>query len=181
MTIDDVAQRIEQVGPNRVLYGLGGDDARALFEDVGEEGLRAAVLEDGVGEMVRFLAAEVLFNHDPGWVREDDKAEVAAVYVAALRSHIGSTNVWGIPGSIGPAGVHLLGLGDTARRALEPLLDDDTPAPYSGSREVQYGRDAGWRTKDVAATLLAPDRAGELAEMKPAARDKVANELRRGS
>jgi hypothetical protein len=174
-----LADRLLAIGPLRLLYGLGGDDARKVWDEAGEPDLSALALDADQPTQARFLAAELLADRAPGWVPEGEEEAVAQMYVRALREQVVTANRWGLPGTVGPAGAHLLDLGAAARSALQPVLDDDTRVEFSGSREVALGRRAHWRVRDIAATLLASATGADFpADAKPARRDQAADSLR---
>jgi hypothetical protein len=84
-------------------------------------------------------------------------------------------NPWGLPGvPDGQIAAHVLRLGEAAIPALLPLLDDDTPVQFSGSKEATYGNRFAWRVKDIAASLISRIRGIPFeADALPAARDSA--------
>jgi hypothetical protein len=135
----ELADRITAIGPLRLLFGLGGEDGRTVWDEAGRSGLSALALDAEQPTRARLLAAELLAENASGWVPDGDEAAVAQLYVRALREHVVPANRWGLPGTVGPAGTHLLDLGAAARSALRPALDDDSRVEFSGSREVSLG------------------------------------------
>jgi hypothetical protein len=174
-----LADRLLAIGPLRLLYGLGGEDAQSVWDEVGERNLSALALDADQPTRARFLAAELLADRAPGWVPVGDEETVARMYVRALVEQVVPANSWGMPGTVGPTGAHLLDLGAAARTALQPALDDNARVEYSGSREVAFGSRARWRVRDIAAALLASAAGADFpADASPTRRDQAAESLR---
>jgi len=84
-------------------------------------------------------------------------------------------NAWGLPHQYWEdAGKALIAEGDTASKALRPLLDDCRPAPLWGSEEVLASREYGYRLCDYAWALMR-EIAGESGDVPkdPAVRDRL--------
>ncbi|HUY95840.1 MAG TPA: hypothetical protein VMU71_11095 [Terracidiphilus sp.] len=138
--------------------------------------LQAVVLNPSFDSRARFLAAEILFTMNPAWPPPTACASVTRVYVAALRDAPGEmANPWGLPGmSDGLIASHVLRLGEAAIPALLPLLDDETPVQFSGSKDAAYGNSFAWRVKDIAASLIARMRPLSFSpDPDPAVRDRA--------
>ena len=74
----------------------------------------------------------------------------------------------------GPAAIALLETGDAAVAALRPLLDDDAPAPLSGSEEATMAKLYRYRRKDFAFRYLSKLTGREAPfDEDPATRDQA--------
>lgn len=138
----------------------------------GPEDLAALAVDANAPWQPRFLAAEILFRKRPGFPSVEQKPTLASAYVEALRAAaIG--NPWGLPGELdGPAGQHLVSLGDAASPGLMTLLEDGRLVPYWGSQEATLGNSYAFRVKDFAAFFLSKIRGGPyVLHVDPAARD----------
>lgn len=182
MSQSALAARLLDIGALRLLYGVGGEDAGGVWDEAGQEPLSDLALDEAQPTEARFLAAEILADWAPEWVPTGSERTVADLYVRALREQVVPANSWGLPGTVGSAGGHLLALGDVVHEALLPALHDEAPVAFSGSREVSVGRRAKWRVSDVAATLLASASGRQFpAEESPARRDAVIAQLQESS
>lgn len=174
MSQSTLAARLLDIGALRLLYGLGGDDARGVWDEAGQEPLSDLALDPTQSTEARFLAAELLADRAPEWVPTGSERAIADLYVKALMEQVVPANSWGLPGTVGPAGEHFLALGDVVNEALLPALGDGAPVAFSGSREVSAGRRAKWRVSDVAAALLASASGRQFpADETPARRDTL--------
>lgn len=161
-------------------------DQRAL-DALWEDGRSRPVLESLVADTAadwraRFLAAEILFTKLPGYPPAEAKADLAAVYAAALRDVPNSAaNPWGLPGTVdGPIARHVLELGDAAVHALGGLLEDTRLVVYEGSKEATFGNSFHYRVKDIAAALIARIRKLPIvSDESPAVRDSAIQKLMR--
>ena len=161
MSAPDVAAQLAGAGYNGLF--LAGDSSRA--EEVWDGGAAQGALEEIVGspdfgDLERVLAAEVLYRCGGGPSAGSDV--LADVYSRALAlSGEGVAlmgNLWGVlwasPGDDGALGAHLLEQGEAAVPRLVPLLDDDGPIRYEGSRDAMAGNMQRYRVKDAAAYFL---------------------------
>ncbi len=118
--------------------------------------LAALVIDPSADGEARFLAAELWLAGHRELPPPADAAEVAALYARALaEGWVADAGPWGLPGEVGPIGLHVLRLGDAAVTALRPLLDDARGVVYGGSVEATAGNRYGYRVKDLAAFYLA--------------------------
>ncbi len=104
----------------------------------------------------RFLACEVLFERDLGFLAAVGPAAVARIYADALvNDRTGMANSWGLlweHNDAGPVGERFIELGAESLPALTPLLDDTrAPLTYQGSEAATVGNAYGFRIKDYAA------------------------------
>ncbi len=125
----------------------------------GREALEALAKDPDAPERARFLAAEVLFAHDPRLAAGLGMPLIAALYASALaKGYVQPANAWGLlweSDDVGQAGARFLALGPAAIPALTALLDDATIVDtYEGSEEATIGNRAGFRVKDFAAYYL---------------------------
>jgi hypothetical protein len=138
----------------------------------GPDKLEAVALDPAVPWESRFLAAEILFRKRDNFPRADQREVLAAAYVDALE---GATigNLWGLPGELnGPAGQHLMSLGEPVTERLATLLDDDRAVLYIGSQDATWGNRFKFRVKDFAAFFLCSIKNLPYAlHTEPAARD----------
>lgn len=130
--------------------------ADGVLAEAGDAEVAALVVDRGASGEARFLAAELWFDGHRELPDGADAADVAAVYARALaEGWTGAANPWGLPGTIGPVGRHLMRLGAAAVPALSARLDDETPVVYGGSEEAALGDRYGYRVKDLAAFYAA--------------------------
>jgi hypothetical protein len=161
MSAPEVAAQLAGAGYNRLF--LAGDSSRA--GEVWDGGAARGALEDIVGsaefgDLERVLAAEVLYRFADG--PSAGAGVLADVYSRALAlSGEGIAlmgNLWGAlwasPGDDGALGSHLLEQGDAAVPRLVPLLADEGPIRYEGSRDAMAGNMGRYRVKDAAAYFL---------------------------
>ena len=161
MSAPEVAAQLAGAGYNGLF--LAGDSSRA--GEVWDGGAARGALEDivgspGFGDLERVLAAEVLYRCGDGPSAGSDV--LADVYSRALAlSGAGIAlmgNLWGAlwasPGDDGALGSHLLEQGDAAVPRLVPLLGDEGPIRYEGSRDAMVGNMQRYRVKDAAAYFL---------------------------
>ena len=145
----------------------------------GPRDLEALAVDPNAAWQPRFLAAEILFRKLPGFPSGEQKQALAVAYVETLRAaSIG--NPWGLPGELdGPAGQHLVSLGEVASSGLIALLDDGRRVPYWGSQEAMLGNSYTFRVKDFAAFFLSRIRGVPyVLHTDPAARDGAIQALR---
>jgi hypothetical protein len=125
------------------------------------------------------LAAEILFRKRDNFPRADQCEVLASAYVDALK---GATigNPWGLPGELnGPAGRHLVSLGEPVAKGLESLLADDGAVLYIGSQDATWGNRFKFRVKDFAAFFLSTIRKLPYTlHTEPSARDADIQELK---
>ena len=92
-------------------------------------------------------------------------------------------NLWGFlyygPEDNGPLGSHLVSIGAAAIPELIPLLDDDAPLTYAGSREAMLGNSFRYRVRDAAGYYLAKLTGTDIEfHEDPGARDEELARLR---
>jgi hypothetical protein len=150
----------------------------------------AATLHHVIGDPMvdphaRFLAAELLFAHQPGFSPSALGPALADVYARAIGHTHGALatggwvagNAWGLLydlEDVGPSGRHLLALGEAAIPALLGLIDRTEVVLYEGSEEATIGNDRAYRVKDVAAYFVARLSGRPLGfHPDPAARDRA--------
>jgi hypothetical protein len=150
----------------------------------------AATLHHVIGDPMvdphaRFLAAELLFTHQPGFSPSALGPALADVYARAIGHTHGALatggwvagNAWGLLydlEDVGPSGRHLLALGEAAIPALLGLIDRTEVVLYEGSEEATIGNDRAYRVKDVAAYFVARLSGRPLGfHPDPAARDRA--------
>ena len=120
----------------------------------GPRDLEALAVDPNAAWQPRFLAAEILFRKLPDFPSGEQKPALAAPYLEALRA-ASIANPWGLPGELdGPAGRHLVSLGEVASSGLMTLLEDGRRVPYWGSQEAMLGNSYVFRVKDFAAFFL---------------------------
>ncbi|HUP60703.1 MAG TPA: hypothetical protein VNA69_09830 [Thermoanaerobaculia bacterium] len=158
MTLRSLQQRLRELGYVELFQRLDDHAITSLWnEPDAPEALARLALDRSADPLTRFLAAEVVLSMDPKRFGEQDHAELAEVYAAALRGQFTlSANEWSFPdGFPGHAGQHFISLGPAAVPALRPLLDDDTPVLYEGSKEAMVAAEYCFRIRDLAASFLA--------------------------
>ena len=149
------ADRLTSLGYAGLFLSLDDGPLTAFWHEAGTpEALAQLSADSSADAEARFLAAEVLFRKHPDYPAEPHRAALAPVYAEALRrSRL--ANIWGMPGELdGPAGQHLVALGEPAVPALAPLLDDMRQVFYSGSEEATVGNSYRYRVKDFAAFFI---------------------------
>ncbi len=157
----ELAGQLTAAGFSRLFLSGDPSATKAVWAD----GANRAALEEIVAgrdhdALARLLAAEVLFRHAADFPRSDQRVALGEVYARALRipSADVPANLWGFlfygPEDDGPLGEHLLAAGDAAIRELLPLLDDDAPLTYAGSRDATLGNSFHYRVKDAAGYYL---------------------------
>jgi len=147
----------------------------------GPRELEALAVDSDAAWEPRFLASEILFRKRPDFPSVEQKHALASAYVEALRAaRVG--NIWGLPGELdGPAGQHLVSLGEEVAPGLMRLLDDDRQVPYWGSKEAMLGNSYAFRVKDFAAFFLSKIRGvSYVLHTDPSARDADIPALRAG-
>jgi hypothetical protein len=182
MTRAELVHRIMNDEYGQVFYWPQHDDtlARIWAEPGGQRLLEEILADPAAPGRARFIAAEVLFTNDIGFLARIEEEEVARVYAEALaKNYVGHANPWGLlweNDSTGPAGSRFLMLGQAAIPALAALLDNDTVVDwYAGSEEATVGNGHRYRIKDFAAYYLSlitnhplpyqPDHAARDAEI----------------
>ena len=170
MTVADELARLDYV---ELFLRTGTEQMDRLWAaSNGPRDLEALAVNETAEWKPRFLAAEILFRKRPDFPSTEQKRALASAYIEALRAAaIG--NVWGLPGELdGPAGQHLVGLGDDVAAGLRTLLDDERRVPYWGSQEAMLGNSYAFRVKDFAAFFLSKIRGVPyVLHRDPAARD----------
>jgi hypothetical protein len=153
--VDDLSRRLTELGYAELFLELGDETLDSLWHTPGVPARLAALSGDlSAPAEARFLAAETLFRRDSSALTEARKAALAPAYAEALR-HAALANPWGLPGTLdGPAGQHVVSLGEPAVAALTPLLTDGRPVLYAGSAEATFGNSYRYRVKDLAAFLI---------------------------
>lgn len=133
----------------------------AIWDEAGAttDRLVAIAADEGAPIKSRFLACEVLFEHELTGIGEIGDGKVADIYVAALLGNLtGRANSWGLlyeHNDEGPVGIRFVMIGKAAVGALRPLLADDRQTmTYEGSEEATVGNAYGFRVKDYAAYYL---------------------------
>ena len=180
----DLEARLLTLGYTELFQRLDDDALDELWrEPEACEALKLLALDDSRDPWGRFLAAEVIFSRRPDAFSSDDARRVtSALYATALRRQFtGSANEWGLPGqTVGRAGEHLLSLGMSATAALVPMLTDETPVLYEGSKDAMVGAAYHYRVKDLAAQFIArlTDLSFPLSE-DPTVRDAAIAEMQR--
>jgi hypothetical protein len=145
----------------------------------GPRDLEALAVDPNAAWEPRFLAAEILFRKRSDFPSADQRNALASAYVDALRA-ASVANPWGLPGELdGPAGQHLVSLGEAVTPGLMPLLDDDRRVPYWGSQEATLGNSYAFRVKDFAAFFLSTIRGlPYVLHRDPSARDADIEKLK---
>jgi hypothetical protein len=173
MATESLAGKLVSLGYMGLFLTL--DDAeldRLWRQGSGGAALAALVIDPSADGEARFLAAEAMFRKQPGYPSATDIPGLRPVYVEGLRrSQL--ANIWGMPGEAdGPAGQHLLALGEPTAAQLIPLLKDGRRILYAGSEEATVGDAYEYRIKDLAAFFIARLRNLPYAVRKtPAERD----------
>lgn len=117
-------------------------------------GLRKLVQHAASPMHARFLAAELLFVHQPDFPAAAEAASLPTIYAWAIANQP-TGNMWGLPGDDdGQAGTHVLRIGRPMIAALIPLFQDDRLLPFGGSIEATAASLWQVRVKDVAASLV---------------------------
>jgi hypothetical protein len=136
---------------------LGDDDVRELTEIPAAEDALVEIAGDGAATPARRQAAAEALLQGPfeGWRSSPAGSKaVASALAAGLRAD-NTHNRWGLPGHFtGRLGDALLALGDDAKDALAPVLDDDRRLEIEGSEEATLDEQAGYRICDLAAYLV---------------------------
>jgi hypothetical protein len=147
---------------------LAGDHSAsgAVWRDGdSRDALMGVVQDEQADELVRLLASEVLYRHDPGYPPDGWSATLAPVYARALAltgDHAAGLpltgNEWGFlyreAGPDGELGTHLLATGREAVPHLSALLDDANRILYVGSHDATLGNSLHYRVKDAAAYFI---------------------------
>lgn len=175
-----LAGRLTGAGYEALFLRLDTKELDAIWGEPGApQALEALALDQGAPPEARFLAAEVLQHQGRAVSDPQGRAGLATAYAAALK---GATlgNPWALPGEVdGPAGEHLVDLGEPAVPALAPLLDDQRRVPYAGSEEATIGNSYAYRVKDLAAFFISRIRSLPYTPNEdPAARDAEIERLR---
>lgn len=154
MRLQDIAQKLSALGYEKLFLSFDGSELDALWREPQMAGLLSALISDtGIDPETRFLAAELLARKQPG-LASAEAANLAQVYVEALRN-TKIANIWGMPGELdGPAGQHLVAIGIEAANRLVLLLEDTRQVAYSGSEEATVGNSYKYRVKDFAAFFI---------------------------
>jgi hypothetical protein len=176
----EIANRLTGLGYNGLFLTLDNAQLDALWATQGApEALTQLASDPGADSAARFLAAEVLFRKQRSYPPKAAHTDLAAVYAEALRQ-ARLANIWGMPGQLdGPAGQHLVALGEPAAAALIPLLDDSRRVIYGGSEEATEGNSYAYRVKDFAAFFISQIRKLRYSVDKtPAQRDAAIERLR---
>ena len=179
-----IVRRLLALGYLELFQRADEREATALVRD------HAATLHRVIGDPMvdphaRFLAAELLFAHQPGFPPTALRDALAEIYAIAIGQTHGALatggwvagNAWGLLydlEGVGPSGRHLLALGEAAIPALLRLTDRTEVVLYEGSEEATIGNARAYRVKDVAAYFVARLRGRPLAFYPdPAARDRA--------
>jgi hypothetical protein len=126
------------------------------------------IYDQSVSSQARFLAAEVLRNYNVP-LKEDAFGLLAEAYTAALTNTAHATgsdsygvagNSWGklTPDYVGFLGQEIIRFGEAAVPYLIPLLDDESPISFDGSKEATTAAMYRFRVNDFAAFYLSAIR-----------------------
>jgi hypothetical protein len=181
MTPDpDVVKMLEDRGYERLFLAMTDQAIDEVWNRAGGAGgLDAVIGEPLVSSKARYLVAEIRFRKDPAY-RPSDPVLLSRAYADALRAEV-MANPWGMPGEEidEPLARHVIGLGAPAVAAFAPLLSDERPISYSGSKEATAGNEYEMRVKDFAAVFIAKIRNRPLAvDVDPRKRDLEIADLR---
>jgi hypothetical protein len=170
----DSTKEIAKVLADAGYHGLflSGDPNQAA--DVWKRGANRAQLEQMVQDksqpdLVRVLAAEILFENAPGFPKPEWMGALGYLYAQALAMSGNARDEYPITGNqwgymyytdeqglrdYGDLGKRLVGIGQEAVPHLAQLLDDTDVIFYEGSREATLGNSLGYRVKDAAAYYI---------------------------
>jgi hypothetical protein len=121
----------------------------ARAQQLGSRASSALIAEIRRGDRSRFLALEALRVADLVAYESLAAEERAAIYASALEAS-SVFNVWGLPSAPSDTARALTRLGDTAVRALAPLLRDERDAPLIGSKTATISQLEHYRVRDYA-------------------------------
>ena len=151
----------------KIAHRLGSDATSFLLEQLETGGWTA------------FLALEALRESDTVSYSSIPARKRVGIYVEVLRHSI-FYNAWGLPGyQFTNTAYALISLGEEAFAALKPLLDDQRPAPLSGSQDATTSAMYGNRICDYAWVLICEIRGQSYTYFCSAAeRDREIEKLR---
>ena len=155
MNTKDLTDRLTSLGYVNLFMRLDDADLNELWDKPGApEALTSILLDQSANAEARFLAAEILFERQPGFPPDELRTLLGQLYACAL-SQAEMGNPWGLPGELdGQAGQHLVKIGWPAIKALLSLLDDQRQIQYAGSKEATFGNSFLYRIKDLAAFYI---------------------------
>jgi len=183
MQVDDLSKKLIATGYVDLFMRTNDNAINEIWANSNyQEELHAIVADDTAPGLARFLASEILFYKDVSFPSsEKEKEMIAKIYVDAL-SNSGTINgnIWGLPGSTGVAGEHMLKADKEENIGLlKQQLNNQQPVLYDGSRDATFGNGYQYRVKDIAAFYL-----GILLNLpykvlsKPAERDEAIQQLK---
>jgi hypothetical protein len=176
----DLAKQLADMSYHDLFLRMDSATLNSLWNAPGgPEALLALATDPGAPDHARFLASEILFRKQSDFNPGQAAGPLATAYAAELRQ-ADVANPWGMPGKLdGPPGQHLVALGEPAVAALVPLLHDDSPILYEGSKEATVGNSYDYRVKDFAAFFLSRIRHTPYdVRQTPADRDPLIEKLR---
>ena len=172
-----LSQELMELGYTELFFRMGYENLEKVWEKSENGAQLISLIQDSSQHSYgRFLASEILFHKQPGFIsataadeRKTLTETLGKLYAQALQNRDSKDfndlipgNVWGFLyymddqglGGEERVGKNLLQIGKGAVVPLMALLSDGEKVGYIGSREATTGNMLNYRVKDVAAYFL---------------------------